>query len=61
MTISFPASHGTITSVSAVVTMSEGTMDAVTVIAVAAVVTVAFANRYFLLYARVLLAKYVND
>ena len=41
MTISFPASQGTITSVSAMVTVSEGTVDAVTVITVAAVVIVA--------------------
>ena len=41
MTISFPASQGTIASVSAVVTVSEGTVDVVTIIAVAAVVTVA--------------------
>ena len=41
MTISFPVSQGTIASVSAMVTVSEGTVDAVSIIAVAAAVTVA--------------------
>ena len=61
MTISFPGSQGTITTAAAMVTVSEGTMATVAVIAVAVVVAVTAVVTVALVVAVSMLILVVED